>query len=164
MSEELIHLTCLNCEHEFDGGVSLDALGWHSACPECESTFDVDVPERRFVIAFVKDGPPDDPCRYLTDSFTGEGIATIHAFGTAEEFITCWEKLSEQSEGMLYWCLDTYPDQSCINAPVFCICSGACDPSDIKIFADYPPLREAAEQMMKEPAAEPEMTMTIGGM
>lgn len=38
-------LTCLNCWHIFDGDVSLDELGWHSACPECGSSFDVDVPE-----------------------------------------------------------------------------------------------------------------------
>lgn len=165
MNEGNIHLTCLNCEHEFDGDVSLDALGWHSACPECKSTFDVDVPDRRFVIAFAKDGPPDDPCRYQTDSFTGEGVASIHAFGTAEEFIECWKKLSEQPEGMWYWCLDAYPGQSYTNEPVFCICSGACDPSDIEIFAAYPPLSEAAAQL-QEPAAEPEksMDMKMGGI
>ena len=38
-------LTCLNCGHEFEGSVSLDALGWHSVCPACECSFDTDTPE-----------------------------------------------------------------------------------------------------------------------
>ena len=38
-------LTCLQCGNEFEGTVSKDDLGWHSVCPECGSSFDVDVPE-----------------------------------------------------------------------------------------------------------------------
>ena len=36
-------LKCLHCDHEFNGTVSNDELGWHSSCPECECSFDVDV-------------------------------------------------------------------------------------------------------------------------
>ena len=37
-------LKCLNCGYEFDGTISYDELGWHSSCPECECSFDVDIP------------------------------------------------------------------------------------------------------------------------
>lgn len=36
-------LKCLHCEYEFDGAISWDELGWHSLCPECGCSFDVDV-------------------------------------------------------------------------------------------------------------------------
>lgn len=37
-------LTCLNCNHVFQGNVSYDNLGWHSSCPKCGASFDVDLP------------------------------------------------------------------------------------------------------------------------
>ena len=37
-------LTCLHCESVFEGTISLDELGWHSLCPWCGCSFDVDVP------------------------------------------------------------------------------------------------------------------------
>lgn len=40
-------LKCLHCEHEFDGTISYDDLGWHSSCPVCGASFDVDVPDTR---------------------------------------------------------------------------------------------------------------------
>ena len=40
-----MELKCLQCEHEFEGGICYDELGWHSICPECGGSFDVDVPE-----------------------------------------------------------------------------------------------------------------------
>lgn len=36
-------LKCLHCEHEFDGTATFDELGWHSSCPKCERSFDVDI-------------------------------------------------------------------------------------------------------------------------
>lgn len=36
-------LKCLNCDHEFESTISYDELGWHSSCPECGGSFDVDV-------------------------------------------------------------------------------------------------------------------------
>lgn len=36
-------LKCLQCDYEFDGTISYDELGWHSACPKCGGSFDVDV-------------------------------------------------------------------------------------------------------------------------
>ena len=36
-------LKCLHCEYEFDGTIAWDELGWHSSCPECGCSFDVDI-------------------------------------------------------------------------------------------------------------------------
>jgi hypothetical protein len=33
---------CLNCDFRFLGVISVDELGAHTNCPECESSFDVD--------------------------------------------------------------------------------------------------------------------------
>ena len=35
-------LKCLNCGHDFYGDVEYDYLGWHSSCPECLNSFDID--------------------------------------------------------------------------------------------------------------------------
>lgn len=43
-----MELICLNCGCEFEGSLSNDELGWHSVCPECECSFDVDI--ERFLI------------------------------------------------------------------------------------------------------------------
>ncbi|MDR0287811.1 MAG: hypothetical protein LBI03_08955 [Clostridiales bacterium] len=37
-------VSCLNCEHEFVlTKLYRDGLGWYTTCPECESSFDVDI-------------------------------------------------------------------------------------------------------------------------
>lgn len=38
-------VNCSNCGYEFDGEISKDFLGWHSLCPECGCSFDVDAPD-----------------------------------------------------------------------------------------------------------------------
>lgn len=138
-------LKCLQCGHEFEGSIAKDDLGWHSSCPECGGSFDVDVPDGRFIIAFADDSNPEDDYRNFTDSFPGPKVRAYHAFHTAEEFIAFWEKLSEHPEGMWYWCVDLEgkPDAS----GYCCFCSGACDPADLsESFAEYPPLAEAAKK------------------
>ena len=40
-------LKCLHCEYKFDGSVGKDDLGWHSSCPECGCSFDVDINTKR---------------------------------------------------------------------------------------------------------------------
>lgn len=121
-------LTCLNCSYEFDGSISLDELGWHSVCPECKSSFDVDVPEGRIVMAFTD---PDEnganPYQYFTEKFHGQNIHLYMAFNTPEEFVAKWKEIYDKPNGMWYWCLDDG----------YCFCSGACDPGDIEIFEDY---------------------------
>lgn len=129
-------LTCLNCGHEFEGSISLDNLGWHSVCPECGSSFDVDVPEGRIVMAFTDPVEHFDEngeyvnstYEFLTDEFSGEGIHTYYAFNTPEEFIDKWEEILDEPNGMWYWVLDNGK----------CICSGACDPGDLEdIFLEH---------------------------
>lgn len=40
-------LTCLNCGHKFElEGASLDSYGWHTDCPACGGSFDIDLPLR----------------------------------------------------------------------------------------------------------------------
>lgn len=37
-------IICPHCKHEFVlSGLSKDKLGWHTVCPGCESSFDVDI-------------------------------------------------------------------------------------------------------------------------
>lgn len=117
-------LKCLNCEHEFDGCISKDELGWHSICPECGCSFDVDVPDGKIVMAFAW----DESERYFTDDWHDDNwIATYYAFDTEEEFVVEWKNKADKPDGMWYWVLDNG----------VCICSGACDPSDIEIFEEH---------------------------
>ena len=121
-------LKCLQCEHEFDDGISYDELGWHSSCPKCGGSFDVDVPTGRIVMAFTD--PVDDdenPYKYFTDDFTGEYVHTYYAFDTVEEFLEKWEEIYDEPNGMWYWVLDDGE----------LVCSGACDPYDIEIFEEH---------------------------
>ena len=48
-------LKCLHCEYEFDGSIDKDELGWHSSCPECECSFDVDVNVEEIKDDFLED-------------------------------------------------------------------------------------------------------------
>ncbi len=35
---------CFNCGEEFEFiGASQDELGWHTNCPHCEGSFDIDI-------------------------------------------------------------------------------------------------------------------------
>lgn len=122
-------LKCLHCENKFDGNISYDELGWHSVCPECGGSFDVDVPDGKIVMAFTDpvDDDEENCYKYFTDDFTGECVHTYYAFDTVEEFIKKWLEIYEEPNGMWYWVLDG----EC------CICSGACDPCDIEIFNEY---------------------------
>ena len=121
-------LSCLNCNHEFDGRFFKDELGWHSVCPECGSSFDVDLPEGRIIMAFTDpvDGE-ENPYKYFTDDFTGQGIHTYYAFNSVKDFIQKWKEICNKSNGMWYWVVDNGKT----------ICSGACDPDDINIFKEH---------------------------
>lgn len=123
-------IKCWNCGHEFEGGISKDELGWHSYCEECNTSFDVDVPSGRIVMAFTDpvDDAEDDGnrYRYFTDDFTGDYVHTYYAFDTVEDFIKKWVEIYDEPNGMWYWVLD--------NGEL--VCSGACDPYDIEIFID----------------------------
>lgn len=39
-----MEIKCLHCGHEFEfNGASKDDLGWHTSCPKCEGSFDIDI-------------------------------------------------------------------------------------------------------------------------
>lgn len=121
-------LKCLQCGHEYEGSISLDSLGWHSSCPVCEGSFDVDVPKGRVVMAFTNPFyDAEYPYATFTDDFNGEGITAYYAFPSVQSFIRKWKKVAQNPDGMWYWVLDNGR----------CICSGACDPDDIFNFHDY---------------------------
>jgi len=116
-----MRLKCLQCEHEFEGSVSLDELGWHSMCPKCGGSFDVDLPDGDFVIAFAVDDSD-----FWTDDFDGRGVKDFFAYHSAEALIAGWYKLLETHEGDWYWILHDGDLQL----------SGAFDPTDDERFDD----------------------------
>lgn len=124
-----MELKCLHCEYEFDGSISKDELGWHSSCPECGCSFDVDIPDGRIVMAFAW----DETDEYFTDDWCDSNeFATYYVFDTPKEFMNTWYKMAYCEDGccpdgMWYWVLDNKE----------LICSGACDPCDIEIFEEH---------------------------
>lgn len=123
-----------HCGKKFEGTVSRSKLGWHSVCPCCGSSFNVDLPNGKFAIVFADDDG-ENYVKNFTEQYTKANIKSYHTFKTKEEFITYWKDMYENPEGMWYWCLDfshpeEYPDG-------YCFCSGACDPDDIEIFEEY---------------------------
>lgn len=121
-------IKCLNCGREFEGSISYDELGWHSYCEECDSSFDVDVPEGRIIMAFtdyVDD--EENPYKYFTDDFIPDCIFEYFAFDTVEEFIEKWEEISDNPLGMWYWVLDDG----------HLVCSGGFDLYDIELFKEH---------------------------
>ena len=121
-------LKCLHCEHEFDGTIFKDELGWHSSCPKCEGSFDVDVPTGKIVMAFAYDETDD----YFTDNWRDNNeIITYYAFDTPENFMKMWKKMAYCKDdccpdSMWYWVLDDGK----------LVCSGACDTYDEEIFEE----------------------------
>ena len=82
----------------------------------------------KIIMAFTDPVDGDEnPYKFFTDNFTGEGPHTYYIFNTVEEFITKWEEIHNKPNGMWYWVLD--------NGEL--VCSGACDPSDIEIFKEH---------------------------
>ena len=86
-------LKCLHCEHEFEGTISYDEFGWHSSCPECGCSFDVDINKKHYydVVASIY----DETCR--TDSRLICG-----GFNTVEEAINYINE-HDVSEENYYW-------------------------------------------------------------
>jgi len=82
----------------------------------------------KIIMAFTDPVDGDEnPYKYFTDNFTGEGVHAYHIFNTPKEFVTKWLEIYNKPNGMWYWVLDG--DK--------CICSGACDPDDIHIFRTH---------------------------
>lgn len=138
------HFTCLHCEHQFySEWISIDELGYHVSCPECGSSFDIDVPKGRIIMAitdptdkeFDSEGNEIDPYLYFTYDLMDTSVHTFCAYDSPEEFLKDWQKrmtnLEENHDfsgtGMWYWVYDE--DEL--------ICSGAMDPNDEEIFIEY---------------------------
>lgn len=82
----------------------------------------------KIIMAFTDPVDGDEnPYKYFTDNFTGEGVHVYFIFNTPEEFITKWLEIYDKPNGMWYWVLDKGK----------LICSGACDPDDIEIFKEH---------------------------
>lgn len=79
-------LRCLQCEYEFEGTVEKDELGWHSSCPSCGGSFDVDVEE-------AEPGPYDNSKVEVTFEQDEEGIPTVSA--TDGFLLVEWESIGE---------------------------------------------------------------------
>ena len=82
------------------------------------------------VIAFtdkIRDCVMLNPYMYFTNEFTGQGLISVYGCFTIKDFFSRIEHLIEYPDGMWYWVLHNNK----------CICSGMCDPDDIKIFENY---------------------------
>ena len=120
-------LKCCNCGNKFEGAISHDELGWHSYCEECDTSFDVDVPNGKILMLFAsEDTYPDNTFK---DDYLENPICFYRAYNSIRTFINGWRKVAEEPKSMWYWVIDgTNGDY---------ITSGACDPDDIEIFKDY---------------------------
>ncbi len=121
-------LKCLHCNNKFDGTITYDELGWHSMCPECKCSFDVDVPYGQILMLFL--GPNTDlSYDKFEDDYLENEIYSYRAFNSVKSFIRKWRQVSAEPDSMWYWVIDTENDDYVV--------SGACDPDDIEIFKDY---------------------------
>lgn len=121
-------LKCLQCEHKFDGFISKDELGWHSACPKCGGSFDVDVPDGHIVMAFTDSVDGENPYVNFTDDIHDASIVSYYAFSSRKEFLKAWEEkvYDEEPDGMWYWLYEG--DHR--------ITYGAASPDDIELICD----------------------------
>lgn len=118
---------CLHCNNKFDGTISYDELGWHSICPECGASFDVDVPKGKILMLFA--GHDTEFDMSFEDNHLKNEIYSYRAYNSVKSFMNRWRRIAEEPESMWYWVIDATNGH--------CICSGACDPIDIEIFKDY---------------------------
>ena len=124
-------LKCLNCDYKFDGDISYDELGWHSMCPECGSSFDVDVPEGKILMLFA--GRETDFGEGFEDNHLKNNIYSYRAFNSVKSFMNRWRKVAENPDSMWYWVIDM-EDKS----PFHYVTTGACSwDLDREIFKDY---------------------------
>ena len=121
-------LKCLQCGHEFEGSISHDELGWHSICPECGGSFDVDVPDGHIVMAFTDKVDGDNPYLNFTDDLHDACVFSYYAFSSRKEFLKKWEEkvYNEEPDGMWYWIIEGD----------HCIACGGPNPEDIELICD----------------------------
>ena len=120
-------LKCWNCGNKFDGTISYDELGWHSYCKECDTSFDVDVPNGKILMLFVSEDTDLDG--EFQDDYLENPICFYRAYNSIRTFINGWRKIVEEPKSMWYWVIDGTSGGY--------IVSGACDPYDIDAFKEY---------------------------
>lgn len=125
-------LKCLHCENKFDGTISYDEFGWHSVCPECGCSFDVDVPEGKILMVFagrnINFGNID--FTKFEDNHLKNEIYSYRAYNSVKSFMNRWRKMAEAPDSMWYWVIDGTTGEY--------ITTGACSiDGDKEIFKDY---------------------------
>ena len=120
-------IKCLHCNNKFDGTISYDELGWHSICPECGASFDVDVPEGKILMLFA--GQDTEFDMSFEDNHLKNEIYSYRAYNSIKSFMNRWRKLAEDPDSMWYWVIDTEKKHY--------ITTGACSWDDREIFKDY---------------------------
>ena len=125
-------LKCLHCENKFDGNISYDELGWHSVCPECGCSFDVDVPDGKILMVFIGrniDFGNIDFTKFEDNHMKNE-IYSYRAYNSVRSFMNRWRKMAEKPDSMWYWVIDGTNGEY--------ITTGACSiDGDKEIFKDY---------------------------
>ena len=123
-----MNLKCLHCETEFEGSISCDQLGWHSACPVCGGSFDVDLPKGHVVMAFTDKVNGENPYVNFTEDLHDACIFHYYAFSSRKEFLQKWEEIiyNEVPHGMWHWIIE---DGNCITY-------GGASPEDIELICD----------------------------
>lgn len=122
-----MNLVCMSCYHEFEGSISYDELGWHSSCPECGCSFDVDLPGGEIIMAFADD-TGDDSWENFTGDIRSASLLSYYAFSSRKEFLGKWEEkvYNEKPDSMWYWIIEG--DN--------CITFGCPDPGDIELICE----------------------------
>ena len=122
-----MNLVCRSCQHEYDGSVFKDDMGWYGVCPKCGASFPVDLPEALFVMTFADDSDPNKDWERFVDDFTdATALRTYYTFDSVDEFAKAWNEQIKDPDGMWYFVL--YKGKQ--------IMSGACDPGDADYFAE----------------------------
>lgn len=122
-------LKCLHCSNKFDGTISYDELGWHSICPKCQCSFDVDVPNGKILMLFAG-RDTDFSYENFEDNHLKNEIYSYRAFSSVRNFIKKWKQMAEKPDSMWYWVIDTESGDY--------VTTGACSiDGDMEIFKDY---------------------------
>lgn len=90
-----LSLTCPHCGHTFMGGASEDNLGWHSMCPACEQSFDIDLPKE------ASESEPEEKPQEKVVVFRSSGGRYIDFIAAVENYDSHFDAAAE--EGVDQW-------------------------------------------------------------
>ena len=139
-------INCNVCGHVYEGTIA--KIGkpqkrggdkqWISYCSKCNHFIPVKVPKGKIVMAFAY----DETDEFFTDEFVPQNpLVSYYVFNTPKSFIEAWKEKVKNPDSMWYFVL-------CND---FCICSGACDPDDIKIFEEYFDIQQKSNSRKAQP-------------